>query len=802
MAAVLAAKPDDKKGKAAARGHAPANHMQLDEVRAAAARGSPAAVGAKGAGARDERRGAPAGMPLFARAARPPTAGQANRPRPGLRDALSNRGMKCLRETVVPRVPISTQMPFGTIQRACACGGKGSCECDEPRTALPLIQRKAGESGAVMPSPSLASAALSGHGPGRPLDASSRALMEPRFGRDFGSVRIHTDAAASRAARMLQAEAFTAGGDVYFAEGRYRPETAPGRRLLAHELTHTVQQGGGGTGAIARSSAAISEPHDASEREADSIADRVVAGLQVSTPITASAGTIQRQEDGGSSIWDTVTSAVSSAVTSVEETVASGVQTVEQAASEAVSWIETEAGQLALAAANELAARFGGTVSVVGTAIIITIPDIEICTPTSIPVLTLPMENILIPFWGWAGVFGPVGIGAAAGIRIGGQPSIAVSYGPCRLRGLSLLVDPLAATYVGTGQLYIAGAVTETAVIEGALKAIGVVGLFDPPIALMAGVEGGLRATVRGIGAGALQETVRVAYIGGSFSFDLLNTLKLGASIEADLDFFANASLYDFVICEYVLPIGSWTLASDADRYDLPVSVAGGSVTVGPVTSKPIPFSDIEVFINRTRPQTRCLSLSEIREELCRRGYLPPSLCPTTPGPPSVTPPTPVGPLGPVVGISCGSVQATPSGSYTQAGGPYDGRTIEYGQTSNKHTKVADCTVKNLEDVMKDPTKATTPGLKDFVKAVAAKDSAYGSQLASESMGSKYRDLLQDGLKDGSSNTDKSAFHHVASKRVGVDVVAQKSTPGYGMRLKPPKGASDPARDAHLFPDD
>src|SRR5215470_14124253 len=79
-------------------------------------------------------------------------------------------------------------------------------------------------------------------GRGDPLAGATRADMERRFGTSFGAVRLHTDAAAADSARSLGARAFTTGQDVYFAQGAYRPETGEGRRLLAHELAHTVQQ--------------------------------------------------------------------------------------------------------------------------------------------------------------------------------------------------------------------------------------------------------------------------------------------------------------------------------------------------------------------------------------------------------------------------------------------------------------------------------------------------------------------------------------------------------------------------------
>jgi hypothetical protein len=78
--------------------------------------------------------------------------------------------------------------------------------------------------------------------PGRPLDEASRAYFEPRFGLDLSSVRLHTGPPAEQSAGDLNAEAYTVGEDIIFAAGRFAPETPHGRRLLAHELTHVLQQ--------------------------------------------------------------------------------------------------------------------------------------------------------------------------------------------------------------------------------------------------------------------------------------------------------------------------------------------------------------------------------------------------------------------------------------------------------------------------------------------------------------------------------------------------------------------------------
>src|SRR2546430_17395987 len=78
--------------------------------------------------------------------------------------------------------------------------------------------------------------------PGQALDAETRSLMEPRFGHDFSQVRVHTDEKAAESAQAVNALAYTVGRDVVFGKGQYVPRTTEGKSLLAHELTHVVQQ--------------------------------------------------------------------------------------------------------------------------------------------------------------------------------------------------------------------------------------------------------------------------------------------------------------------------------------------------------------------------------------------------------------------------------------------------------------------------------------------------------------------------------------------------------------------------------
>ena len=109
--------------------------------------------------------------------------------------------------------------------------------------ATPRIQRRASAPAGEGAAPPAVHRTLAA--PGRPLAPSLRRVFEPRFGRDFGDVRIHTGAQAHASAQAVGARAYTVGRHVAFADGHCAPDTPAGRQLLAHELTHVVQQRGG-----------------------------------------------------------------------------------------------------------------------------------------------------------------------------------------------------------------------------------------------------------------------------------------------------------------------------------------------------------------------------------------------------------------------------------------------------------------------------------------------------------------------------------------------------------------------------
>ncbi|MFE0189028.1 DUF4157 domain-containing protein [Streptomyces sp. NPDC058989] len=116
-------------------------------------------------------------------------------------------------------------------------------------------------------------------GAGQPLDLSVRRELEEQLGHDFSRVRLHTDRDSGQLAEMMGADAFAVGQDIFFREGTYRPGTADGQRLLAHELLHTVQNPHGlGALRAGRDLGAVSLPQEAVEREAESAARASVLG--------------------------------------------------------------------------------------------------------------------------------------------------------------------------------------------------------------------------------------------------------------------------------------------------------------------------------------------------------------------------------------------------------------------------------------------------------------------------------------------------------------------------------------------
>jgi outer membrane protein OmpA-like peptidoglycan-associated protein len=189
----------------------------------------------------------------------------------------------------------TTDAPSGVLQRKCSCGqhtGGGQCAaCSKENESL----RRRGKGGAEPVSvPPMVHDVL--RSPGRPLDAPTRAFMEPRFGHDFSQVRVHTGGRAAESAMAVNARAYTAGQNIVFGANEYQPQSNGGKRLLAHELTHTVQQRS--SAGMALQVREVGPPGDAYEREAEHIANRVVSnGAAGGASLTPAQPRLQRLGD-------------------------------------------------------------------------------------------------------------------------------------------------------------------------------------------------------------------------------------------------------------------------------------------------------------------------------------------------------------------------------------------------------------------------------------------------------------------------------------------------------------------------
>ena len=179
----------------------------------------------------------------------------------------------------------------GLLQRKCGCGqhtvAGGSCsDCEKKKG---VAQRKAATGEAINEVPPIVHEVL--RAPGRPLDDDTRAFMEPRFQHDFSRVRVHADSQSTESARSIGAMAYTVGQNVVFDSARYSPQTSAGRSLLAHELTHVIQQSEmpAATGDLRLGS------HDSAEREADAVESSIASGVSTPATVETSPGTVSRR---------------------------------------------------------------------------------------------------------------------------------------------------------------------------------------------------------------------------------------------------------------------------------------------------------------------------------------------------------------------------------------------------------------------------------------------------------------------------------------------------------------------------
>lgn len=154
---------------------------------------------------------------------------------PKLRTGQSNNSSEQEADIIAEKVVATSN----SDQENIAAAGCSSCEL---KRKFNIEKGSSLSSSTTFEIPKASESMINNIGSGIPLSESTRVFMNIRFGADFGKVRIHTDEKSAESARSINALAYTVGNDIVFDTGRYSPDTSEGRRLLAHELTHVVQQ--------------------------------------------------------------------------------------------------------------------------------------------------------------------------------------------------------------------------------------------------------------------------------------------------------------------------------------------------------------------------------------------------------------------------------------------------------------------------------------------------------------------------------------------------------------------------------
>ena len=168
---------------------------------------------------------------------------------------------------------------------------------DLPEEEEEILQTKSNSDETPTATPNLESRINSLKGGGQPLDSATRRFFERRFGYDFSHVLVHTDTRKAEAARSFNAKAFTIGRDIVLGESQYEPESHEGRKLLAHELTHILQQRDSKTAedSVIRRKPTIDSTYAKCESKEMGVAAEKIAEIDTGHP----AGVIRRQSPGG-----------------------------------------------------------------------------------------------------------------------------------------------------------------------------------------------------------------------------------------------------------------------------------------------------------------------------------------------------------------------------------------------------------------------------------------------------------------------------------------------------------------------
>lgn len=340
----------------------------------------------------------------------------------------------------------------GKIQRKCSaceeeiqrkpCAGEKDIQrkcsaCEEE------LQRKANVNTSENPAEDLWPRMHNVFRTGCPLPEHLLGFYQERMGYDFSSVRIHTQQQANHVANEINARAFTYRNHVVFAAGEYQPDTHAGRHLLAHELTHVVQQGAALPANVVEEQA-VPAGNDAISSTANGIAN---LQRQEFDPIAYMEreieGAIEEAEEAFDDAVDTVVDTASDAADAVVDTASDAYDAASDLASDAAD----AAGDLAedvldtigdaIDEARDFARALRGIFSLRGTRLVITLPSVDICG-TNILDVALPGIDLDLPLISGSLQIDNVTLMGSAGIVYSISPTARIQLGPCNLHGVRL----------------------------------------------------------------------------------------------------------------------------------------------------------------------------------------------------------------------------------------------------------------------------------------------------------------------------------------------------------------------------
>lgn len=484
---------------------------------------------------------------------------------------------------------------------------------------------------------------------GMPLPDSVRNFFEPRFEHDFSQVRIHTDQRADSLARSLSARAFTTGSHIAFGAGQYEPQSSAGRRLIAHELTHTIQQTNGGK--VAPRPARASPARNGSSPTARAALAPMMPDRIPAASDSALAPEVQRFElptlddiaSGAEDAFDSAVATGEAVVGAVGEAGEAVVEAGEQLAGIAVGlWNQARA----------LAGALGSVVTLSGGKLIINVPPMSVC-PTIPLQFTLPEIGTLIPFGGGViPVTGIVNLYGEVGLQVSITPEIYAQLGPCQLHGLRIVIDPLGPSFSAAGSITITVAAGIGGEAHVALRGeVGILILWpDPPIILqipVAGIEAGLAGFGRGIIANTMTFSGAMSYGGGRFSLAASRSDDIGLALDLGLAGYGSVDVLGQNLCTLYWPFLEWhgdSTISTSMSLALTVDSSGASAVLDLPAPRinPFPFDSLPVEVERGMFNDDC----PLCDFLYRAGLMPSQLhgpwpfhpTPAWPGPLDVYP--------------------------------------------------------------------------------------------------------------------------------------------------------------------